>query len=89
MRASAPIEPLGFPRVGERPENTQRRHRNCLKVWPVPKRRLQKPKKRGDRGSFRCGLPAIPTLETPLSYFLDSFRAKFDWAPVYTTQDRW
>jgi hypothetical protein len=34
---------------------------------------LRNPPKRGKRGLFRCVMPAIPTLETPPSAFLDSF----------------
>src|ERR671912_2443857 len=35
------------------------------------------PTKRGKEGSFRCGMTAISSRETPLSDFLDSFKAKF------------
>jgi hypothetical protein len=34
---------------------------------------LRSPRSEAKRGLFRCVMPAIPTLETPPSDFLDSF----------------
>jgi hypothetical protein len=51
--------------------------RNCLKSLASSVTKALEAHEVGTEGLFRCGMPAISTLETPLGDFLDSFKAKF------------
>jgi hypothetical protein len=47
--------------------------RNCLKSLASSVTKALEAHEVGTEGLFRCGMPAISTLETPLGDFLDSF----------------
>src|SRR5829696_893059 len=59
------------------------RLRNCLKSLASLKTNASKPTKQSKEGSFRCDMTAISALETLLSDFLDSFKAKFAEFPFH------
>jgi hypothetical protein len=54
-----------------------KRSSNCLKSPDSPKTKALEAYETGQNGLFRCGVPTMSVLETPLSDFSDSFRAKF------------
>jgi hypothetical protein len=51
--------------------------RNCLKSLASSVTKALEAHEVGTEGLFRCGMPAISTLETPLGDFLDSFFTEF------------
>jgi hypothetical protein len=63
--------------------------RNCLKSLASSVTKALEAHEVGTEGLFRCGMPAISTLETLLGDFLDSFLTEFSEVRVTARRPSW